>query len=269
MWGRGLRGNNAACLAFGRLSVTFPTSHKQIVRIPRWVGLCMFLDPVGLSNKLLWCWEFLLLPQPPQVLQPEVLRLYFPTLEPWGVWSHSSVVPLVSAGEYGIACFASHCLAHRVLQPLPWCMSSPPLLSVWMNVSYLTPWLSDFHTVRFSVRSGCFFVFKFVVVLVLVVWGSKVYLPTPPPWPEVSIWPFLMSWSWQHVFAWIQYKSAPVVVSCTKNFTRMSCLKVMPGLWMPLESLKELKCTFEANNSPLEKQPGTLLSHTVHGSLSR
>ena len=25
-----------------------------------------------------------------------------------------------------------------------------------MNVSSLTPWLSDFHTVQFSVSSGCF-----------------------------------------------------------------------------------------------------------------
>ena len=50
-----------------------------------------------------------------------------------------------------------------VLQPLPCRESSPPgcpsppLLPVWMNVSSLTPWLLDFHTVRFSVSSGCFF----------------------------------------------------------------------------------------------------------------
>ena len=38
---------------------------------------------------------------------------------------------------------------------LPSC-PSPPLLPVWMNVSSLSPWLSDFHAVRFSVSSGCF-----------------------------------------------------------------------------------------------------------------
>ena len=38
---------------------------------------------------------------------------------------------------------------------LPSC-ASPPLLRVWMNVSSLSPWLSDFHTVRFSVSPGCF-----------------------------------------------------------------------------------------------------------------
>ena len=32
---------------------------------------------------------------------------------------------------------------------------SAPLL-VWMNVSSLTPWLLDFHTVQFSGPSGCF-----------------------------------------------------------------------------------------------------------------
>ena len=37
----------------------------------------------------------------------------------------------------------------------PSCLS-PPLLLVWVSVSSLSPWLSDFHTVRFSVSSGCF-----------------------------------------------------------------------------------------------------------------
>ena len=35
--------------------------------------------------------------------------------------------------------------------------------AVWVNVSSLTPWLLDFHTVRFSVSSGCFFVFKLLL----------------------------------------------------------------------------------------------------------
>ena len=65
----------------------------------------------------------------------------------------------------------------------PGCLS-PPLLPVWMNISSLSPWLSDFHTVRFSVSSGCF-LFLIVVVLLLVVQGGTVCLPTPPSWPEV------------------------------------------------------------------------------------
>ena len=50
---------------------------------------------------------------------------------------------------------------------LPW--SSPPscpslpLLPVWMNVSSLTSWLLDFHTVRFSGCSGCFLFFNLLL----------------------------------------------------------------------------------------------------------
>ena len=44
----------------------------------------------------------------------------------------------------------SHRLAMSPLCP------SPPFLLVWMNVSSLSPWLSDFHIVRFSVSSDCF-----------------------------------------------------------------------------------------------------------------
>ena len=47
---------------------------------------------------------------------------------------------------------ASCCLAANPLRPGCPC---PLLLAVWMNVS-LSPWLSDFHTVQFSVSSGYF-----------------------------------------------------------------------------------------------------------------
>ena len=85
--------------------------------------------------------------------------------------SHSPVgPPSLSACECGIifsvshclAQFASHCLSPWALQPPPCCASShpsclcPPLLLVWMNVSSLTPWLLDFHIVRFSGNSGYF-----------------------------------------------------------------------------------------------------------------
>ena len=36
------------------------------------------------------------------------------------------------------------------------CCLFPPLLPVRMNVSFLIPWLLDFHTVRSSGSSGCF-----------------------------------------------------------------------------------------------------------------
>ena len=79
-------------------------------------------------------------------IQLEVLRLYFPTLEPWIAWS--VLLP---------NCFSrfirTQMWDHPVRQPLPHRESSlsdcpsPSLLLVWMNVSSLTPWLSDFHTV--------------------------------------------------------------------------------------------------------------------------
>ena len=71
-----------------------------------------------------------------------------------------------------------------ITQSIPCHVSSPPwlpisaLLPVWMNVS-LNPWLSDFHISIFW-QFWLFFVFKFVVVILLVVQGGKVYLPMPP-----------------------------------------------------------------------------------------
>ena len=80
--------------------------------------------------------------------------------------SRSAVVPTgLSAHERGTTQSAS-CYFARQLQPCPpWSSGrestlpscpSLPLLQVWLNVSSLTPWLLDFHTVRFSGSSGCF-----------------------------------------------------------------------------------------------------------------
>ena len=104
-------------------------------------GLVHALGPCGsLQGALLWGWEFLPLPpQPPQVFSVRGLRLYFPALEPWVVQS--------------VTGSASHRLA--VCPLCPSC-PSPPLLPVWVSVSFLFPWLSDFRAVRFSVSSGCF-----------------------------------------------------------------------------------------------------------------
>ena len=68
------------------------------------------------------------------------------------VYLHTNVGPpsLQSAALMGPPAAA---LPAPVLQPLP-CLGSslpsclsPPILPVWMNVSSLTPWLLDFHTV--------------------------------------------------------------------------------------------------------------------------
>ena len=140
---------------------SLPTSKLGPFGADSWVGgFVYFLRPCGsLQRTLLWGWEFLLLlPQPPQVFSVRGLRLYFPALEPWVPWS----VLFPSCSSKFICMWMWD---HPVLNPLPLCESSTPgcpslpLLPVWMNVSSLTPWLSDFHTVRFSVSSGCFFLF--------------------------------------------------------------------------------------------------------------
>ena len=117
----------------------------------------------------------------PTVFSIRDLRLYLPELEPWVAWSallprcasrfvyarmwgHKVHQPppcgvcqlqpgLPGSTIHHLPGSTRHCPAARPL--LPGCLS-PPLLLVWMNVSSLSPGLSDFHTVRFSVSSGCF-----------------------------------------------------------------------------------------------------------------
>ena len=92
---------------------------------------------------------------PDRFFQSEVLRLYFPALEPWVAQS----VYLPSCSSQFIR---TQMWDHLFHQPQPCHKSSPPhgpsppLLLVYMNVSSLTPWLLDFHTVQFPVNSGCF-----------------------------------------------------------------------------------------------------------------
>ena len=114
---------------------------------------------MGLSNQLsceagsFSCCR--LNPAPPsRVFSIRSLRLYFPALELWVALS----VSLPSCSSW----FIHTRMWDRPLHQLPpCCKSSPPgcptlpLLLVWMNVSSLSPWFSDFHTVRFSVSSGC------------------------------------------------------------------------------------------------------------------
>ena len=100
----------------------------------------------------------------------------------WGLLHSPSIPPGLSPHECGAVGSASHHLvrsascslacpvpqsatllgppaaASRHLAVSPLCPGSPstPLLPVWMNVSSLSPWLLDFHTVQFSVSPACF-----------------------------------------------------------------------------------------------------------------
>ena len=119
-------------------------------------------------------------PQPPQDFSVRGLRLYFPTgtlgcvvcfaPPPFlPVYLCANVGPqgLPATTLWGLLAVAWPAPFHNpppcwVRQPPPCCESSPPHLPVPTPPTgldecfFLSPWLSDFHTVRFSVSSGCF-----------------------------------------------------------------------------------------------------------------
>ena len=150
-------------------SGTPSTTHNQIgpsSAASRVGGFVYILGPCGsFQQTLLWGWEFLLLaPQPPQVFSIRALRLYFPKLEPWVVRSVAGSTSCCLSRQLQLCppCSTIHHLtgsASRLLAASPLCPGcpSPPFLPVWMNVSSLSPWLLDFHTVRFSVSSRFLF----------------------------------------------------------------------------------------------------------------
>ena len=110
-------------------------------------GFVYVLVPYGLSSELSCAaGSFSCHHYPHRFLSPEGLSLYFPSLEPWVVQS----VLLPSCSSW-FKC--TKMWDHPLCQPPPCHTSSPPsclsppLLLVWMNVTSLTSWLSDFHTV--------------------------------------------------------------------------------------------------------------------------
>ena len=130
-----------------------------------WVGLYV-LGPCGSRQwTFLWGWEFIPLPHPPQVFSVRGFEAFFLHAETLG-WmvclTPQMFLPVCLHVNVGLPCLPAAALPACVLQPPPCCKSSPPgcpcllLLPVWMNVSSLTHWLLDFHTVQFSVSSCCF-----------------------------------------------------------------------------------------------------------------
>ena len=155
-----------------------------LVLVPRWVGLCTFSDLVDLSSELSCeAGSFSHCCIPHRFLPPgfETLfyhtgtlgcmvclapQLFFPVIcmQMWD-WMVHQLPPCLFRSS-------SFCLTACPLHPS---YLSLPLLPVCVNVSSLTPWLSDFHVVRVSVSSGYFLFLNFVVLLV--VQGGKVCLP--------------------------------------------------------------------------------------------
>ena len=181
-------------MPLGQLSASFhscpplPTNKLGTCVADSWMDGFVFLGPCWhLQWTLLWGWEFLLLHNPHRFLLPEILRLYFLALDPLLSVSLPSCSSWLSTCKCWNAQFRASALPAPVLQlllatspPHPNCLSQP-LLPSWVNVSSLTPWFSDFHTVQFSDSCG-YLVFQFVVLLVVRV--GRGCLPTPPSWPE-------------------------------------------------------------------------------------
>ena len=130
---------------------------------------------------------------PPRCPQPEVLRLYFPVLEP----SVAQSVSLPSCSSWFIHTQMWDCLVHHPRPHLLWssscCLATNPLCPCCPGLDECFFFNSLVVGLPYSLifwHLWLFFVFKFVVLL-LVVRGSKVFLPMPPPWLEVPEFCFL------------------------------------------------------------------------------
>ena len=168
MSGRGQRGNNDACSVLTLLSVMSPSTHKQIRLFWYWYPggwVCVCSRTLWVSSNELYCeaGSFSHHHNPHRFFQSEVWGFISPRWNPalWDLSCSPVVPPSLSAckcvttwsASCHLAWSSSHCLAMGSLHPG---CPSLPLLPVWMNVSSLTPWLSDFHTVWFIGSSGCF-----------------------------------------------------------------------------------------------------------------
>ena len=144
-----------------------------------------------LQWTLLRGWEFLPQPQPPHVFTTRGFEAVFPHAGTLGY-----VVSI--APQLFLSAYLQANVINPINQPLPHppvhCLALHPFLPQ-LPISTLTTSLDDcFFFNSFIVGLPCslifwqfwlFFVFK-LVILLLVVWGSEAFLPTPPSWLEVS-----------------------------------------------------------------------------------
>lgn len=159
-----------------------------------WVGLWTFYNPMGLLNGLSWeTGRFFHCPSPHWILQSKVIRIYFPSdgilgcmLWPGAGTACSPVVPprvyLPHVNvELPILPASTTTTSPHLTAPLCHGCPSLPFRPIWMDVSSLDAWLSDFHTIGFSGNSSCFL---FLDWLLPVLWlcEERKYVPMPPCW---------------------------------------------------------------------------------------
>ena len=133
-------------------------------------GFVYILGPWGsLLWTVLWGWEFLLPLQPPWVFSVRGFEALFPytgTLVAVCLAPHFFLPIYPNANVGPPAPPAATSLsppAATLLQVLSAGCPTLSLIPVWMNVSSLSPWLLYFHTVRFSVCSGCLLFFNLLL----------------------------------------------------------------------------------------------------------
>ena len=109
---------------------------------------------MGLSNELSCeAGSFSCHHSPHKCFQSEV-RGFISPLEPWvaGLSRPQLSLPVDPQTNVGPPAPPAAALPRVLSTRLP--VSAPP--AVWVSVSALSPWLLDFHTVRFAGSSGCF-----------------------------------------------------------------------------------------------------------------
>ena len=167
MWGRGQRGSNGTCSTLCWFSLPLLPTIKlgPSGAASRVGGFCVSSKPLWVSpmNSPVRVGVSPAAASTPTVAFTQWFEALFPTAGALGCaichWAHQ----LLSCQPAAALPTPLHNLPPCwVCQPPPCCKSSPsscpspPLLPIWMTVSSLSPWLLDFHTVRFSVSSGCF-----------------------------------------------------------------------------------------------------------------
>ena len=160
MWGRVLIGNNGTCPTLCWFSVTPSAPHNQIG--PFWC--CSLSGWVCVQSRPLWVSPrnspVRLGVSPATASTPtgvftqrfEALFPHAGTLGCMVCFTSPPALPVYLRSNMGSRGLPATTLPTQVIELLPCHESSPPgcpsppLLLVWMNISSLTPWLSDFYT---------------------------------------------------------------------------------------------------------------------------
>ena len=193
LWGRGQRGNNATCWALSLFQLLSPLPASEWCPSRCCPGADSWGEWACVCSRTLWSPQkdsperlavYSATATPRKFLQLQVLRHYFPVLEPWVVQSVLSWhCPLPYCSSQFVCTRMWYCLVHQLPHH---CMSSPP----WLPVSAPPNSLDECfvfnslvvrlpHSLVFW-KFWLFFVFILVIILLLVMRGGEVFLPMPP-----------------------------------------------------------------------------------------